>query len=166
VGGDGCVDLNDAIDVVRNWGRPVTTKYDLNLDGTVGFLDFLAAMAAIDGTCGLRDQTTPVAPVRCTHGSVVLQNKSITTAETAIDVRGSCNITIKNSRIVAGKEAIRVRGSATVTIENSTVAGEKTFLILTGATRVRAKNSLFRGARDITGALVIEDLGGNDWPQP
>jgi hypothetical protein len=164
--GNRCVDQVDAFEVLRRFGQrtpAVDGKYDFDRNGVIGFNDFAVVTSQITGACGEPDELVPAAPVRCNSGSVVIDGRSIETAGMAIDVRGSCQLTIRNSRIVSGGTALRIRGSAVVTIEDSIIAGERVVLGLRGSAVLTASGTYFKGIREIDGSLKYQDRGGNTW---
>ena len=70
-------------------------------------------------------------------------------------------LTIKNSLVVSGKNAINVLGAAVISVDNSILVGQNAVISSRGASLVIAKNSVFHGKRDVDGAFVLIDLGGN-----
>ena len=167
LGGDTCIDHSDAFEVLRRFGQTVPAvdaKYDLNMDRVVSYADYADLVSKIQGTCGQPDTLAPINPIVCSGNSpVVIDGKSLETASTAIDVRGSCQITIRNSRIVAGQNAIVIRGSAEVTLEDSIIAGDNALVVLNGSARVTVSGTYFKGDTDIRGSWQFIDHGGNTW---
>jgi hypothetical protein len=164
--GNSCVDRSDALLVARAFGHtglPQDNPLDLNADGKVGFADYALALGAFTpGGCGTADPYVPRAPVVCHGGApVVIDGKSIEGGGITIDVHGVCAIVIKNSLIVSGQNAIKILGTAVVTVDNSVIVGENAVLSSQGVTFLSAANSVFHGARNITGAFVLVDRGGN-----
>jgi hypothetical protein len=164
--GDGCVTLDDAIDVIGQFGQPVpgpSSQFDVNLDRTIGYADYQAVKQNL-GTCATPDTRTAHQVIQCRGlQAITLNNRFIETAGDAIEVRGACSVTLKNSRIVAGGTAIRVTGSAQVITEDSIVAGERSFLVMRGSAVLMSKRTYFKGSKDLTGAFAYIDLGGNTW---
>ncbi|HEU4726537.1 MAG TPA: vWA domain-containing protein [Kofleriaceae bacterium] len=160
---DRCVDRTDSNLMARRFGQtvpPADVKFDLSLDGKIGFADYSILLANRTG-CGQPDPFTPRAPVLCTSGKVVIENQSIEDAGLTVDVEGFCQIVIKNSVIVSGKNAINVVGTAVVTVDNSTLVGENAVVSSFGVTLISAANTVFHGNKAVIGALAIIDRGGN-----
>jgi hypothetical protein len=163
--GDNCVDRTDGNLMARLFGQlvpPADGKFDLDTNGKIGFADYQLLLNNRTPGCGQPDPFVPRAPVVCTGGRpVVIDGQSIENAGITIDVHGACAIVIKNSLIVSGQNAIKVLGTAFVTVDNSIIVGENAVLSSEGATFLSAANSVFHGARNITGAFVLADRGGN-----
>jgi hypothetical protein len=160
---DRCVNRTDSNLMARLFGQtvpPADVKFDLSLDGKIGFADY-SILLANRTTCGQADPFTPRAPILCRSGKVVIDGQSIEDAGLTVDVQGFCQIVIKNSVIVAGKNAINVVGTATVTVDNSTLVGDNAVVSSFGVTLLSAANSVFHGRKLVTGALAIVDRGGN-----
>jgi hypothetical protein len=165
--GDSCVDRTDANLLDRQFGQlvpPADGKFDLNTDGKIGFADYELLLSNRTPGCGTPDPYVSRAPVVCTAGKpVVIDGQSIEDAGLTIDVHGACAIVIKNSLIVSGKNAINILGTAIVTVDNSILVGENAVLSSRGATVLSAAGSVFHGPKNITGAFLYVDRGGNTW---
>jgi len=164
--GDGCVDRRDALAVARAFGQsgpPQDDPFDLNFDGTVGFTDYASLVSHFTpGGCGAPDPYVARAPVTCGPGRpVVINGAAIESGGITINAFPACQITIKNSLVVSGKNAINVLGAAVISVDNSILVGQNAVISSRGATLVIAKNSVFHGKRDVDGAFVLIDLGGN-----
>lgn len=162
--GDRCVDHSDAILVAKAFGPivpPVDGKFDLNLDRTVDFADYLIQLSRVMPTCG-PDPYVPRAPVVCKGAKrIVIDGQSIENGGVTIDARGSCEITIKNSLIVSGQNAITIVGSALVTVDKSIIVGQNAVIMQHGAGVLSAANTIFHGKTQIQGPFQYIDRGGN-----
>jgi hypothetical protein len=166
VTGDSCVDRRDALAVARAFGQsgpPQNNPFDLDLDGTVGFSDYAFVLAHFTpGGCGVADPYVPRAPISCGPGRpVVINGAAIESGGITITAFPACQITIKNSLVVSGKNAINIVGAAVVSLDNSILVGQNAVISSRGASLVLAKNSVLHGRRDVDGAFVLIDLGGN-----
>jgi hypothetical protein len=166
VTGDSCVDRRDALAVARAFGQsgsPQDIPFDLDLDGTVGYADYAFVLTHFTpGGCGVPDPYVARAPVTCGPGRpVVINGAAIESGGITINAFPACQITIKNSLVVSGQNAIKVVGAALVTVDNSILVGQNAVISSRGASLVIAKNSVFHGKRDVDGAFVLIDLGGN-----
>jgi hypothetical protein len=160
--GDRCVDRADAILVARAFGplvRPTANgRYDLNLDGTVDFDDYLIQLSRITGTCG-RDPYVSRAPIVCNGTSqIVIDGQVIEYGGDNIDASGSCEIIIRNSLIVSGQDAIAVHNKAKITIDNSIIVGQHAAIWAHDKTVVSAGNTVFHGPEC---SVQFIDRGGN-----
>jgi hypothetical protein len=166
VTGDSCVDRRDALAVARTFGQsgpPQDNPFDLDLDGTVGFSDYAFVVSHFTpGGCGVPDPYVARAPISCGPGRpVVITGAAIESGGITINAFPACQITIKNSLVVSGKNAINIVGAAVVSLDNSILVGQNAVISSRGASLVIAKNSVFHGRRDVDGAFVLIDLGGN-----
>jgi hypothetical protein len=166
VTGDGCVDRRDALAVARAFGpagTPQDNPFDLDLDGTVGFTDYSTVLTHFTpGGCGVPDPYVARAPVTCGPGRpVVINGSAIQSGGITINAFPACQITIKNSLVVSGQNAINIVGAALVTVDNSILVGQNAVISSRGASLVITRNSVFHGRRDVDGAFVLIDLGGN-----
>lgn len=164
--GDGCVDRRDALAVARAFGQtgsPQDIPFDLDFDGTVGFSDYAAVVSHFTpGGCGVPDPYVPRAPITCGPGRpVVITGAAIESGQITINAFPACQITIKNSLVVSGQNAINILGAAVISVDNSILVGQNAVISSRGASLVIAKNSVFHGRRDVDGAFVLIDLGGN-----
>jgi len=161
---DRCVDHTDAITVARAFGPivpPTDGTFDLNVDGTVDFTDYLVQLSLITGTCG-NDPYVPRPPLVCKGATrVVIDGQSVEDRGTTIDARGVCEIIIKNSLIVSGHNAITVVGRATITVDNSIIVGQNAVVVQHGGGVISAGNTIFHGKADFQGSLQYIDRGGN-----
>lgn len=164
--GNSCVDRSDALAVARAFGQsgsPQDIPFDLDLDGTVGFTDYAFVVSHFTpGGCGVADPYVARAPITCGPGRpVVITGAAIESGGITINAFPACQITIRNSLVVSGGNAINIVGAALVTIDNSILVGQNAVISSRGASLVIAKNSVFHGRRDVDGAFVLIDLGGN-----
>jgi hypothetical protein len=164
--GDHCVDLDDAWLVAQRFGQRtpnVDPRFDLDRNGVITFADYLIVLSRIEGCAGPAPYT-PAAPIVC-HGAdeIVLDGRSLETPGTAIEVRGSCRVTVRNSLIVAGQDAFHVTGSAEIVVENSFVAAAGALVDKRGSVRLTASGSQLKGPIRGRGAWVLDDRGGNRW---
>jgi hypothetical protein len=166
--GNSCVDRSDALLVARAFGQagpPQDNPLDLDLDGKVGFSDYALALASFTpGGCGTADPYVTRAPLVCSGlQPVVISGQTIASGTITIDARIACQVIIKNSLIVSGTNAINVLGTAAITVDNSILVGQSAVLMSQGASVLSASKSVFHGKRNVVGAFLYVDRGGNTW---
>lgn len=165
--GDQCVDRNDAILLARQFGKTGAAfdgKFDLSVDGKIGFADYELLLANRTAGCGPKDPFVTAPRVVCSAlQKVVIDGKAIENRGVTIDARLGCHVVIKNSMIVSGQNAIQISGGATITVDNSLLVGENAVLVLQGGAILSAGNTIFHGAKKLQGILTYIDRGGNTW---
>lgn len=164
---DRCVDRSDALLLARQFGLttpPADGKFDLSGDGKIGFADYQILLANRTAGCS-PDPYVARAPLVCTNRTVTIDGQAVEGGGITIEARGACNVVIRNSLVVAGQNAINIIGGAVITVDNSILVGENAVISTRGAAFLSAANTVFHGKRELQGALVFIDRGGNTWEQ-
>ncbi|HWU90773.1 MAG TPA: hypothetical protein VN253_26085 [Kofleriaceae bacterium] len=165
--GNGCVSRADAILLARAFGpvgTPSDGRFDHNLDGVIDFADYQLQTSLINPACG-PDPYVVTAPLVCKgYQELVLDGVAIGGSGAAIEVRGSCRLTIKNSLIVGGQSALKLLSQGVVSVENSIVVGASAVIsVPSGSPLMCAKDSIFHGKLNLIGVFQYTDHGGNTW---
>ena len=94
---------------------------------------------------------------------VTLIRTTITGAKDGIVIRGSGDVRVRDSLIAAGDTAIVIEGSGEVRLDDVHLSGGSGAISIVGSGDVEVKDSEVIGARRIHGSGEIKDRGGNTW---